>query len=413
MQDALIIVGGRIITLQDALVAAGLLGLVLLAVLVWLNARASRARDIESAAAAERAREMDDKIAALNQLQAEMAGRVQTFAELMGTRQTELARAVVDRLDRVSTNVGTGLQQSAEKTAENLQKLHERLAVIDAAQSNLAGLTNEVLGLKDILANKQARGAFGQGRMEAIVRDGLPSSSFTFQYSLSNRTRPDCVIHLPGDERPMVIDAKFPLEAFTLLKDASGDEQRLAAERRVKQDVGYHIKDIAEKYLLTGETQDIALLFVPSEALYAELCEKFDDVVQRAHKARVLIVSPSLLMMAIQVMQAIVRDARMRDQARLIQTEVGKLVDDVRRLQERALKLDAHFRQAQDDVGQIMTSASKVAKRGENIGSLDFQEQAATPVAAPVRAAEAVQPKLPLSSDVLPSPLLRKAAGRP
>lgn len=411
MQNPLVIIGGHVVTLQDALVYGAGAGLFLLVLLVWLNARGARARAIEAAAAAERAREMDDKIAALNQLQAEMTGRIQTFTEVLGTRQVELARAVTDRLDRVSSNVGLGLAQSAEKTAENLQKLHERLAVIDAAQANLMGLTSEVLVLKDILANKQARGAFGQGRMEAIVRDGLPSSAFAFQTALSNRSRPDCIIRLPGDERPLVVDAKFPLEAFVLLKEAGSDEARVAAEKRVRADVGYHIKDIAEKYLIAGETQELALLFVPSEALYAELCEKFEDVVQRAHKARVLIVSPSLLMMAIQVMQAIVRDARMRDQARVIQTEVGRLLDDVRRLQERAAKLDQHFRQAQEDVAGLLVSSEKVGKRGERIEALEFEEQ---PAAAqqPRAPLDPAQTKLPLASDVLPSPLLRRAGER-
>ena len=413
MTEPLIIIANHVITLQDAVVYGVLLALALLVILVWLNARGGTRRAMEAAAAAERAREMDDKIAALNQLQAEMTGRIQTFTEVLGSRQNELARVVVDRLDAVKSNVGQNLAQSADKTAENLQKLHERLAVIDAAQSSLAGLTNEMLGLKDILSNKQARGAFGQGRMEAIVRDGLPASSFTFQATLSNRSRPDCLIHLPGDSRAMVVDAKFPLESFSSLKDAASDEARASAERRVRNDVGLHIRDISDKYLIPGETQDLALLFVPSEALYADLCEHFEDVVQRAHKSRVLIVSPSLLMMAIQVMQAIVRDARMRDQARVIQTEVAKLLEDVRRLQDRAGKLDQHFRQAQDDVAGLMVSADKVGKRGDRIEALDFEDQA-VPAAIPpvVRPVDpGVAAKLPLPSDVLPSPLLRRAQG--
>lgn len=409
MQDPLVIIAGTVVTLQDALVYGALLGLVLLLILVWLNARGAGARALEAAAAAERAREMDDKIAALNQLQAEMTGRIQTFTEVLGARQNDLARTVVERLDSVKSSVGLGLSQQADKTVENLQKLNERLAVIDAAQTNLAGLTSEVLGLKDMLANKQARGAYGQGRMEAIVRDGLPASAFSFQPTLSNRSRPDCAIHLPGDNRPLVVDAKFPLESFTMLRQATTDEMRQLAERRVKSDVGLHIKDIADKYLIAGETQELALLFVPSEALYADLCEHFEDLVQRAHKMRVLIVSPSLLMMAIQVMQAIVRDARMRDQARVIQTEVARLLDDVRRLGERAAKLDTHFRQAQEDVAGLLVSTDKVSKRGERIEALEFEDQApSAPLGPAARPADPAQAKLPLPSDVLPSPLLRR-----
>jgi DNA recombination protein RmuC len=411
MQETVLIIAGHVVTLQDALVYGAVLSLVLLVLLVWLNARGASQRAIEAATAAERAREMDDKIATLNQLQAEMTGRIQTFTDVLGARQNDLARVVVERLDSVRTSVGQGLSQQAEKTYENLSKLNERLAVIDAAQNNLAGLTSEVLGLKDMLSNKQARGAYGQGRMEAIVRDGLPSSAFTFQATLSNRLRPDCVIHLPGDSRPLAIDAKFPLEGFTALRQAGNEEARIAAGRRVKQDVGQHIKDVADKYLIAGETQDLALLFVPSEAVYADLCEHFDDLVQRAHRMRVLIVSPSLLMMAIQVMQAIVRDARMRDQARVIQTEVARIIEDVRRLQERTLKLDTHFRQAQEDVAGILVSSDKISKRGERIESLEF-EQPASPVptvAVPAPPAEPQQSRLPLASDVLPSPLMRRA----
>jgi DNA recombination protein RmuC len=302
------------------------------------------------------------------------------MAETLGARQADLARVMADRLDNVSARVGAGLETAAQTTGANLNKLNERLAVIDAAQGRLTSLAQEVVSLKDILANKQTRGAFGQGRMEAIVRDGLPSGAYDFQFTLSNKSRPDCVIRLPGDARLLAVDAKFPLEAFTLFKDARGDEARKVALARVRADVGKHVKDIAERYLLAGETQDLAVMFVPSESVYSDLVEHFDDVVQKAHRGRVMIVSPSLLMMAIQVMQTVVRDARMRDQAHLIQDEVGKLLDDVRRLAERTSKLDAHFRQAQDDVGQIAMSSEKVARRGERIGAMDFAPSEPAPM---------------------------------
>jgi DNA recombination protein RmuC len=301
------------------------------------------------------------------------------MAEAFGSRQTDLARVMADRLDNVSARVGAGLESHAQATGANLNKLNERLAVIDAAQARLTGLTQEVVSLKDILANKQARGAFGQGRMEAIVRDGLPPGAYDFQFTLSNKSRPDCVIRLPGDERLMAVDAKFPLEAFTLFKDARSDEARKVALARVRTDVGKHVKDIADRYLLPGETQDLAMMFVPSESVYSDLVEHFDDIVQKAHRGKVVIVSPSLLMMAIQVMQTIVRDARMRDQAHVIQAEVGKLLEDVRRLAERTARLDAHFRQAQEDVGQIAASSEKIVKRGERIDTMEFSQNEAAP----------------------------------
>jgi DNA recombination protein RmuC len=361
----------------DLVLVGGGAALVLLVVATVALIRSSRAHVENAASSAERQREIDDKMAELNRASAELAGRMQTVAEVLGSRQSDLARLVSERLDAVGHRVGQGIEQAARAQGENLGKLNERLAVIDAAQARLSGLAQEVVGLKDILSNKQARGAYGQGRMEAIVRDGLPPSAYDFQATLSTRVRPDCVVRLPGDERLLTIDAKFPLEGFTAFREAQSDEERARASSRVRTDILKHVKDISEKYLIAGETQDLAVLFVPSEAVYADLAEHFDEVVQKAHRARVLIVSPSLLMMAIQVMQAIVRDARVREQAHIIQDEVRRLTEDVRRLRDRVGKLDAHFRQAQEDVTQIVTSTDKVVKRGDRIDQMDFSDPGA------------------------------------
>lgn len=380
MDRIILVVGGHAVSWGEAVL--GLLGAAVLA-LLWLGLTAlgaARHRAEEAAAAAERQRELDEKLAGLAQIQSEMTGRMQTIGEVFGNRQVDLVRLIAERLDSLQNRVGDGLNASQKQTAENLSRLNERLAVIDAAQKNLTDLTGEVLSLKDVLSNKQTRGAFGQGRMEAIVRDGLPPGAFAFQATLSSGKRPDCIIRLPGDERPLVVDAKFPLEGFTAFREAQGDDARRIAMQRVRADVGGHIKDVADKYLIPGETQDIAVLFVPAESLFADLQEHFEDLVQRAHRARVLIVSPSLLAMAIQVMQAIVRDARMREQAHQIQAEVAKLIEDVRRLRDRTGKLDQHMRQAGDDIAQIVTSADKALKRGERIEAMEFETPA---VAAP------------------------------
>ena len=357
-------------------VAAAVLALCLLLAICVALLRGGRARAGDAAALAERQREMDDKMAELARLNSELSGRVRAASEIVSSRQSDLARLLSERLDAVGHRVGQGLEHSARSTADHLAKLGERLAVIDGAQANLARLSQDMLGLKDILSNKQARGAYGQGRMEAIVRDGLPADSFAFQHTLSNRTRPDCVIRLPGDERWMVVDAKFPLEAFTALRAAKDDEARKQADARVRADVSKHVRDIAERYFLPGETQDIAFLFVPSESIYADVQEHFDDLVQKAHRARILLVSPSLLMMAIQLMQSIVRDARLREEAHVIQAEVSHLLEDVARLRERTEKLSNHFRQSQEDVEAMSVSARKIEKRGERIGQLEFSERA-------------------------------------
>lgn len=392
MQDILVVIAGRPVSLGEGLV---IFALAVLALLAWLGiglARAGRARAEEAAAALERTRELDDRLAELVRLQAEVKGGLDSSLQGLSTRQTEVARFLTERLEGLQHRVGQGLADNVEKTSAHLASLNERLAVIDAAQKRLADLTGEVVGLKDVLANKQARGAYGQGRMEAIVRDGLPLGAYAFQPTLPNGKRPDCAVTLPGDPRPLVIDAKFPLEAFTAFREAKGEEARARAAQRVRADIAVHIRDIADKYVQPGETQDVALMFVPSESIHADLHEHFDDVVQKAHRARVVIVSPSLLAMAIQVLQALMRDARMRDEARAIQTEVGRILDDVRRLRERADKLETHFRQANDDVAGIKTSADKIARRGETIASLDFSEAPALPQPVPapgaLRAAE-------------------------
>jgi len=373
------VLAGVPISLTEALGAA----LSLLAALAALSLialwRAGSARRREREIADERQEAIEARFAALAQSSAELGGRIGGMSEWLGSRQTDLARVVADRLDSVGARLGAGLDAQAQTTGESLGKLNERLAVIDAAQSRMSEMTREVVSLKDILSNKQSRGAFGQGRMEAIVRDGLPAGAYEFQFTLSNRARPDCVIRLPGDARLLAVDAKFPLEGFTALRAARDEEARKTAFARVRTDVGKHVKDIAERYLLPGETQDVALMFVPSDAIYSDLVDQFDELVQKAHRARVVIVSPTLMMMAISVAQAILRDARMRDEAHQIQAEVGKLMNDVRLLVERAGKLDTHFRQAQEDLAGVDAASARVARRSERIESMDFSREGEVP----------------------------------
>jgi len=369
MTEVLFTVSGLAVTTAHALLALGLAALVLLVALAIGAWRASRARADETA-------DLEDRVAELLRAQAETTGRMQTLAEVLGGRQADLGQLVSERLDAVSHRLGEGVANAARVTFESLSQLHERIAVVDAAQARLAELSSHMVTLKDVLANKQARGAFGQGRMEAIIADGLPKDCYAFQYTLSNNRRPDCVIFLPGDNAPLVVDAKFPLESVTALREAKSEEAQRAATQRLRQDIAKHVSDIAERYLVPGETQDVALMFVPSESVYAELHEQFDDLVQKAFRERVLLVSPSLLMLAIQVLQAIVKDARMREQADAIRTEVTRLIDDVGRLRDRSLALQKHFAQASDDVGQVLISADKALKRGARIEAMEFEDEA-------------------------------------
>ena len=371
MSGVLFSIGSIPVSATEVLLAGAIILLVVLAIALW---RSARSRANEAAQQAQQTSELEERIGELVRTQSETAGSLQSFATMLGGRQAELARVVGERLDTVSHRLGESMTNTARATNESLSQLNERLAVVDAAQARLAELSSHMVTLKDVLSNKQARGAFGQGRMEAIVADGLPKDSYAFQYTLSNGKRPDCAIFLPGDVRPLLVDAKFPLELVTAFREAQTDEARRAAGQRLRQDISKHVSDIETRYFLPGETQDVAMMFVPSESVYAELHEHFDDLVQKAFRARVLLVSPSLLMLAIQVMQAIVRDARMREATELIRAEVGKLMDDVGRLRDRALNLQKHFAQASDDVGQVLISADKVAKRSARIEALELDE---------------------------------------
>jgi DNA recombination protein RmuC len=300
----------------------------------------------------------------------ELGARIQAMGELLAKAQTQLQSSVHERLDAVTQHLGTSMQVQTKHTTENLQKLNERLAVIDHAQKNITELASQVTTLQSVLTNKQSRGAFGQGRMEAIVQDGLPKGAYEFQFTLSNRTRPDCCIFMP-DKRPLIIDAKFPLESVTAFREAKTDDERKAAAQRLRTDVSKHFGDIAEKYLIPGETQDMALMFVPSESVYAEIHDGFDDIVQKAYRARVVMVSPSLLMLAIQVVQQIQKDARMREAADQIRDEVGHLMNDIGRLGERVRKLQQHFNQSSEDVRQTIISLEKIESRGERIRQVE------------------------------------------
>jgi len=392
MTETLFVIDDIAVTTGQALMAAAVLALIALIVLAVLQARAVRERREEAAAAAMRAREFEERMAALALTQAETMGGLRAMNETLSGRQAELARFVSDSLASASHRLNQSLTSTTQQTMDRLQNLHERLAVIDNAQKNLTELSSQVTSLKEILANKQTRGAFGQGRMEAIIRDALPTDAYAFQFTLSNRTRPDCAVFLADDGRPLIIDAKFPLEAFTAFRDGTTDEARKQAAQRVRQDVLKHVNDIATRYLLPGETQDLALMFVPSESVYADLHDGFDDIIQKAYRAQVLLVSPTLLVLAIQVIQHIRRDAKMREAAHQIRTEVGHLMDDLGRLQDRVLKLQQHFGKANEDVAQILVSTEKITKRGGRIEALEFDGED-TSRAAPL---------------VLPSPLGRK-----
>ena len=374
MASPVFAVNNRVFTMGEvgaAVLALLALLLVLWLILAWRNAKHRAAHD---AANLERAREAEARMAELVANQNELTGRLAAMNENLAGRQQDLARAVNERLESMTGRIGQSITDTTKNTQESLARLQERLAVIDTAQTNITALSSQVVELQHILNNKQTRGAFGEARMQMIVQDGLPMGAYAFQHTLSSGARPDCVVFMPNDTPALVVDAKFPLEAWNAIRAAETPERAKIAEQQFRRDVEAHLRAIAEKYFLPGETQDTAFMFVPSESIFAEIHEKHEALVQKAHKARVVIVSPSLLMLSIQVIQSVLKDTRMREQAHLIQGEVIRLMEDVSRLDDRVRKLAGHFGQAQKDVEQILVSSDKVTKRGNRITDLEFEE---------------------------------------
>ncbi len=315
--------------------------------------------------------------------QNELAGRLSQLSENNASQQTILTTAIHEqkmsmlkmldeRLLEVTKNVGQGLQQSSEKTAQTLSDLRERLAKIDVAQQKISSLSEQVVSLQEVLSNKQARGAFGEIQLNDLVTSILPPSAYSFQAVLSNQKRADCILKLPNPPGTIVIDSKFPLESYQQLRQASNDREKNEAERFFKASVLKHIKDISEKYIIPGETAESALMFLPSESVYAELHANFIDVIEASYRARVWIVSPTTLMATLNTVRAILKDAYMREQAGVIQKEVGCLIEDISRLDERIENLSRHFDMAGKDIGEIKISSSKISKRIEKIEDIEL-----------------------------------------
>lgn len=355
-------------TILIAVATLLLAGLAALAILLW---RQQQARQSEQAQLAR----LTELAGSLTTSQSELAGRLNQLAEQSNSQQVLLTETLQNRLDGVSKRLGDSLEQSATKTAESLGELKKHLSVIDEAQRNIADLAGQVIGLQDILDNKQARGAFGEVQLHDLVTSALPPSAYAFQVMLGNERRADCLIRLPNPPGPICIDAKFPLEGYHALRNAADDVAFRQAQREFRAALTKHIVDIRSRYIVPGETADSALMFLPSEAVYAELHANFADIVEQSYRARVWIVSPTTLMATLNTVRAVLKDARMREQAGLIQAEVHKLLDDAQRLDKRVDNLRRHFSQAEGDIRAITTSTEKVVKRAEKIGDVQLDDE--------------------------------------
>lgn len=337
-------------------------------------------------AAAEASRlhgELAGRLTQLAESQSAYQGRV---SEQLQAQERLLAKEMQERLGDFSKKVGDSLQDSANRSQSTLTDLRERLAVIDKAQQNITALSAQVVGLQDILANKQARGAFGEIQLRDIVEPILPPSAYAFQVTLANGKRADCLLRLPNPPGSIVIDAKFPLESYQAMRDAADEASEVQARRTFAGDVRKHIQDIAGRYILLGETAESALMFLPSEAVYAELHANFRGIVEESYRARVWIVSPTTLMATLNTVRAVLKDVHMREQADIIQKEIWHMTQDVGRLDKRVGNLESHFNMARRDIDEIRTSATKILRRGERIGELEFDEE--NPVVADIAPAK-------------------------
>ena len=356
------------------LTALGIAALVLVLLLMTVRAAGRSARMAEPLAHQMGA--LGQRVQALGDGQQQLAGGLNQVVESQAAAQANLLQHLEKRLAQVNQQMGENLQGSARRTAHSLGELQERLKTIDKAQENITRLSGDVLSLQDILSNKQTRGAFGEIQLNDIVSKALPADSYKLQHTLSNGKRADCLIHLPNPPGPIVIDSKFPLEAYEALRNAGNQAQLNEAARLLRTSVKKHIKDISDRYILEGETADGALMFLPSEAVYAELHANFPELVREGFAARVWIVSPTTCMATLNTMRAILKDARMREQAGAIRRELGLLYSDVERLGTRVENLDRHFGQAAKDISDIKISADKAGRRARRLDNFDFEELA-------------------------------------
>jgi DNA recombination protein RmuC len=370
--------------------AAGAAACVLLILLLTLRAAGRAGRMAEPVL-----RElgwMSQRVQGLAEGQERLTGGLSHLSETQAVSQTAMLQLMERRLAEVQAGMAETLTGTATRTARSLGELQHRLEMIDKAQANIEKLSGNVLSLQDILSNKQTRGAFGEIQLNDLVRKVLPPDAYTMQATLSNGRRADCLIHLPNPPGPIVVDSKFPLEAYEALRRAETPAALTEAARGMRSAVRAHIRAIADRYILDGETADGALMFLPSEAVYAELHANYPEVVREGFAAKVWIVSPTTCMATLNTMRAVLKDARMREHAGAIRRELSELYRDVERLGQRVENLDRHFGMAAKDIADIRISSDKAARRARRLDNFDFEDLA------------------PAQDDPVPVPLAPKGA---
>ena len=363
------------------MMAAGGFALVVMILLLMVARAAGRAAQA-TAPLTNQMEYLNQRVQTIGDGQQQLAGGLTHVSEAQAAQQNNMLKLMEARLAAVQEQMTLNLTTNAKTTANSLGELQQRLVTIDKAQDNIQKLSGDVLSLQDILANKQTRGAFGEIQLQEIVSKALPSDAYAWQATLSNGKRADCLIHLPNPPGPIVIDSKFPLEAYEALRNAKTELGTRDAVKFMRTSVIAHIKAISEKYIIEGETADGAIMFLPSEAVYAELHSNFPELIREGFEARVWIVSPTACMATLNTMRAILKDARMREQAGAIRTALRQLHRDVELVVDRVDKLNTHFNQARKDIEGISTAAERAGKRAHKLDNFDFEEiEALDPVA--------------------------------
>lgn len=296
------------------------------------------------------------------------------IAARLNERVQQLSQTVDGRLNEISGKVAERLDEGFKKTNETFTSVMTRLAVIDEAQKKIEGLASNVVGLQEILGDKRSRGAFGEVQLEALVRNSLPPDAYVFQSTLKSGARADCVLVLPEPTGRVCVDSKFPLENYSrMFDDGLAPAERDAARRQFKADVRKHVDDIAAKYVVEGETSDGAVMFLPAEAVFAEIHAYHPDLVEHAQKKRVWLTSPTTLMAVLNTARAVIRDSETRRMAHVIKDELAKLAKDFARFDERMKKLASHIEQASKDVGEVRISSDKITRRFAQIERVELE----------------------------------------
>jgi len=294
----------------------------------------------------------------------------------LGKKVDSLTRSTDERLKEISGQVDKRLNEGFEKTTATFTDVIKRLALIDEAQKKITELSGNVVSLQEVLADKRSRGAFGEVQLASLVRNVMPESSFSFQHTLTNSTRVDCMLFLPEPSGDIGIDSKFPLESYRKMTDIDiGDADRVVAEKQFRKDIKKHITDIADKYIIQGETSDGAVMFIPAEAIFAEIHAHYYELVEEAQRARVWLVSPTTLMAVLTTARAVLKDSATRKQVHLIQDHLVALSKDFSRFQSRMDNLSKHIEQASKDVGEVHTSARKISSRFEKIEKVEMVDE--------------------------------------